>query len=256
MKRISIIEYFSFGTCVRYLQDIKSGDMIKGQPFVLENIGRFVTTLEELGLVVTLSTRAAFDLKELRKELDKVKDKAATLSEEQAERLQILITDIRKTLEPELLQCEAFIVTPKILDTKKLLDNVDSLLRPNVFSALPDITKYDLMEAGKCIAFERPTAAAFHLLRGTESVLRFFYCTLIHRNRVSPLLWANIVNDLRNRPKSKKHVTLYNNLDNIRWSYRNPTQHPEKIYDIHEVQDLWPLCIEAINRMTQILLAT
>jgi len=42
-------------------------------------------------------------------------------------------------------------------------------------------------------------------------------------------------------------------LDNIRRSFRNPTQHPDKIYDIQEVQDLFGLCIDAINRMITLL---
>jgi hypothetical protein len=46
---------------------------------------------------------------------------------------------------------------------------------------------------------------------------------------------------------------LLDNLDNIRHSFRNPTQHPDKIYDIQEVQDLFGLCIDAVNRMVKIL---
>jgi hypothetical protein len=62
-----------------------------------------------------------------------------------------------------------------------------------------------------------------------------------------------MVNDLRIRTRTKKHVTLYNNLDNIRLSFRNPTQHPEMIYNLDEVQDLWALCVEVINRMINII---
>src|SRR5258706_16076864 len=105
---------------------------------------------------------------------------------------------------------------------------------------MPPIAKYDVEEAGKCIAFERPTAAAFHLLRGTESVLKDFYCTMIKQKRCQ-LMWGPMVADLRKRPKTKKNIVLLDNLDNIRRSFRNPTQHPEKIYDIQEVQDLWGL---------------
>lgn len=255
MKKQPIAGYYWFGTNVRYLQDATVGTPIKGRGNILENIDRLLANLNALGLQVTRRASAYHDLVAFREELEKVTDKDAELSADQSSKLSELMTDIRKTLEAELLGHEAFIVTPKILDTKKLLDNVDSLLAPNIFSALPELTQYDLIEAGKCIAFERPTAAAFHLLRGTEAVLRLFYCTLVCRKRVSPLLWGNMVNDLRNRQKTKKHGTLYNNLDSIRLSYRNPTQHPEKIYDIHEVQDLWPLCVEVINRMIRILKA-
>jgi hypothetical protein len=53
---------------------------------------------------------------------------------------------------------------------------------------------------------------------------------------------------MRNRGKPPAGPLL-NNLDNIREHYRNPTQHPDKVYDINEVQDLFGLCIDAINRM-------
>jgi hypothetical protein len=42
---------------------------------------------------------------------------------------------------------------------------------------------------------------------------------------------------------------ILQNLDHIRVNFRNPTQHPDKIYDIQEVQDLFGLCVDAANRM-------
>ena len=51
-------------------------------------------------------------------------------------------------------------------------------------------------------------------------------------------------------PDDRLGIVLLNNLDNIRQSFRNPTQHPEKIYDIQEVQDLWSLCVDVVNRMS------
>lgn len=252
MEKKSIQGYFFFGTAVRYLQDAKAEHKIFGTGFVLDNIDRCLKELDELGLKVTKI--ASWELEQFRNKLAKITDKSSVLSEAQANELNQICDSLRSTLEAELRTLEAFIVTPKRFDIDKLLDDVGSLMSPGVFSALPEITQYDLTEAGKCIAFERPTAAAFHLLRGTEAVLRHFYFTLIRTRRVSHLLWGDIVQDLRTRKKTKQHTTLYNNLDNIRHSYRNPTQHPDAIYDIHEVQDLAPLCLEAITRMTKIIL--
>jgi hypothetical protein len=133
------------------------------------------------------------------------------------------------------------------------LENIGSLLAPGVYRKLPELARYDFAEAGKCIAFERPTAAAFHILRGTEGVLKHFYLTMIKRGRIKNLLWGPVVEDLRAHRKTQKHEVLYSNLDNIRRSFRNPTQHPDMTYDIHEVQDLLPLCIETINRMVKIM---
>lgn len=248
MERKSILEYFFFGTCVRYLQDAIVGHELI---MIVRNIDNCLNWLNSLGLHVTQN--ASRDLVSFRDELHKITKKDTGLSPEQSQDLSRICSQLRITLEAELVSHEAFIVTPKRFDTNKLLYDIGSLMTPNVFSALPEITRYDLMEAGKCIAFELPTAAAFHLLRGTEAELRLFYCTLILRSQVSPLLWGEMTKDLRNRQKTKKHTTLYNNLDNIRLSYRNPTQHPDAIYDIHEVQDLCPLCFEAISRMAKIL---
>lgn len=91
------------------------------------------------------------------------------------------------------------------------------------------------------------------MLRGTEDVLRFYYKQMIRRQRVSSLMWGPIVIDLRKRTITKKYTALNNNLDNIRSSYRNPTQHPDAIYDIQQAQDLWPICVEAINKMIGVL---
>lgn len=145
----------------------------------------------------------------------------------------------------------AFVVTEKRIDVEKLLSDVSGLLIPAVFDSMPEIAKYDFTEAGKCIAFDRPTAAAFHLLRATESVLREFYCSIVKQNRVRVLLWKPMVEHLKKRRK-KPPEELLNHLDHIRNSFRNPTQHPEKIYDIQEVQDLFSLCIDVVNRMVKL----
>jgi len=253
VEKKSIRAYFSIGTSMRFLQDVRAEYKYKIFPHagILYNIDRCLNAFDELGLEVTKI--AADELKTFRRKLIKIKDRKALLSDKQSAELKQICDKLRPTLQAELETIEAFVVTPKRFDTDKLLDDVGSLMTPGVFSALPQITQYDLMEAGKCIAFERPTAAAFHLLRATEAELRHFYCTLVRTKRVSPLLWGEITRDLRKRKKTKQYITLYNNLDNIRNSYRNPTQHPDAIYDIHEAQDLLPLCFEAISRMVKTL---
>jgi hypothetical protein len=46
-------------------------------------------------------------------------------------------------------------------------------------------------------------------------------------------------------------VELLDTLDNIRTNFRNPTNHPEKIFEIDKVQDLIFLCVDSINRMVK-----
>lgn len=241
----SIGGYFLFGTCVRFLQDARKGQFIHGNGYMIDNLQHLFNHLDELNLQVT--QRASHNLKELMTELQ-ASEQTSLLTDVQATKLGGFVNDLRKTLEAELGGFEAYVVTPKRLDVTKLLDTVYDLFAPDVYWLLPEIAMHDFAEAGKCIAFECPTAAAFHILRATESVLRDYYCRMIKKSRCD-LMWGPIILDLRKRRKTQHKKVLLNNLDNIRLSFRNPTQHPEKIYDIQEVQDVWGLCVDVVNRM-------
>jgi hypothetical protein len=249
MQPVPINDYFFFGTAVRYLQDAAKGATIHGDGFILWNLDQFFERLEELNLQVT--KRVAYDLFRLRQELAEL-PADATLTVELASKLGYEVGSMRKTLEAELAGMEAFVISPKRIDVEKLLKDPGSLLAPDAFAALTENERLDISEAARCIAFERPTAAAFHLMRATEGVLRDFYSHFVKKNRCSPLLWYPMVAGLQKHRKAKKHEVILRNLDNIRLSFRNPTQHPDKTYDIHEAQDLWGLCVDAINRMTKI----
>jgi hypothetical protein len=245
MQSKSIWEYIMFGTSLRYLQDAREGWPVHKEEYVLQNIDWFLEKLQPFGLKVT--ARASFGLRALRDEFAKL-DKEHKLTAQEAKKLGGIMNDLRNTLNAEARGIVAFVVTDKRLDVNRLLQDLRGLLAPKVFDAMPDIARYDFTEAGRCIAFERPTAAAFHLLRGTESVFRNYYCSIVRRNRVKPLLWGAMVESLGKCRKPPERPLL-DNLDNIRRSFRNPTQHPEKVYDIEEVQDLFGLCVDVVNRM-------
>jgi hypothetical protein len=244
MQSKPISSYINFGTELRYLLDAGEGWRAHGSSFVLGNIDRFFAHLTEFDLPVTM--RASYELTMLKEKLAKT-NSDYKLSAHEAIELTKIIDEVRNTLFAEARGKIAFIVTDKRIDVNKLLSDVPALMAPNIFESLPDIAAHDFIEAGKCIAFERPTAAAFHLMRGTEAVLRHLYCSVVKRSRVQ-LLWKKMVDHLRSRQKPPPKPLL-DNLDNIRHSFRNPTQHPDKIYDIQEVQDLFGLCIDVINRM-------
>jgi hypothetical protein len=220
MKSKSIFDYFFFGTSVRYLQDVAAGYQVHDVPagsMVLTNIHTFLRTLVALGLQVT--RRTAVPLEEFAKNLSSLPP-GAVVTAEDAKNINELMEQIRPTLEAELAGFEAYVVSPKRVDVARLLTDVPFLLAPNTFGKLPDIAKFDLTEAGKCIAFERATAAAFHLLRATEAVLKLYYCASVRRNRVE-LMWGPMVQNLRARAKGRNKDTLLNNLDDIRLHFRN-----------------------------------
>jgi len=251
MKYQSLLKFYWFGTCLRYLQDASSGYLIHGSGRILSNIEEFFKYLDALQLIVT-SRLAHRKLDDLLNKLRETEDDSK-LDSESASELASAISLIRDTLEVEIEGVGAYTPTPKRLNLDHLISNVKDLFSPNTFECLPEISRYDYSEAGKCIAFERSTAGAFHILRGTEGVLRWYYFKMVRRNRISSNLWGPIVGDLRQKTLTKKYDILNNHLDNIRKSFRNPTQHPEATFDIHEVQDLWSVCVDVVNRMVKIL---
>lgn len=222
------------------------GDSQEGM-YVRSNLQELFEYIHELNLPVTVRHGAYRKLMEVLEELKELPDETL-LSQQQATAIRDGIEQIRETLEAELKGVEAYTVTPKRYDVGLLIENVGALLAPGVYEKLPNMAKFDLREAGKCLAFERPTATAFHLMRATEGILRAFYANLVKRGRTETL-WGPIVSDLRKRRAARSYAILLDNLDNIRRSFRNPTQHPEATYDIEQVQDLWGLCTDAINRM-------
>jgi hypothetical protein len=62
-------------------------------------------------------------------------------------------------------------------------------------------------------------------------------------------MWGNMVTQLKAKTKNKPPATLLASLDLIRSAYRNPTQHPEALYDIDSAQDLFGVCIDVIGKM-------
>jgi len=251
MQYQTLFSFYWLGTCLRFLQDAGEGTGVHGSGYITENIDSFFVGLKNLKLKVTIRVSEEL-LCPIHEELKKL-PQGAVLTKEKGKELSTCMTNIRYTLDAELKGIGAYTPTPKRLDLDHLLSTVAELFAPDVFLRLPEIAQYDLSEAGKCIAFERPTAAAFHLMRATEAVLRFYYESMVKQNRINGRMWGPLVQDLRTKKKTARHETLNNHLDNIRVSFRNPTQHPEARYDIHEVQDLWSVCVDVINKMMKVV---
>jgi hypothetical protein len=74
-------------------------------------------------------------------------------------------------------------------------------------------------------------------MRCVEGALRSYYCTVLKRHRVKRLVWFDMLDHLASRTNAPPKP-LMDNLNNTRYNFRNPTQHPEARYDQDEAQDL------------------
>lgn len=208
-------------------------------------IESFFNLLEEYEMPVTL--RAADELREF---FDKIKHReiGTRFSKAEAAELRNIIVSLEKTFWAEVAGIHSFFTTDKKILIDKLTSDCEMLFPEGIFGELSEIAKYDVKEAGMCIAFERSTAAAFHILRATEDILRMLYCCCVKRGRVKVLTWGNITKDLEKKRK-KPSNGIMKNLDYIRSNFRNPTIHPEVRHDIEEAQSLFILSIDVISKM-------
>jgi len=99
--------------------------------------------------------------------------------------------------------------------------------------------------AGRCIAFELPTAAGFHVARATETII----LKLMDAAGMPPLAsrnWGAYVNVLK---KSSVDAKITEHIDQVRELHRNPLIHPEESLDMSEALVLWTVCIGLIGAM-------
>jgi hypothetical protein len=248
MERRSIHGYIWVGTALRYLADADVNWAVHGPGFVVDNANALRSWLEYVKLPVTLRAYDAV-LGPLVETL-KATDQGHLLTAAESAQLKEGAKALRQVVDAEAKGTMAYVAIDRRYDVIKLMDDPGSLFAPGVLAKLSPVAQNDIAEAGKCIAFGLPTAAAFQILRATEDTLRQVYFKYVRRNRMKMLLWGPIVSALQARRKRPADVLLQQ-LNNIRVSFRNPTDHPEKVYDIEEAQDLFALCVDVINRMAK-----
>ena len=246
MRKVNIAGYWAFGYNY-YLLRFRSKDrpLRKGTESLSSLLNDLFDMLDHLDLRVTRA--AAGDLDKIRTRVKSGGDNAmvdAALAKE----VSSACHKLHETLQAELGLRTVFMVTPKRLPLETLLESPAKIFATNIFHQLPSISKFDFASACLCIAFDLPTAAGFHAMRGVEGVLRHYYCSVVKRGRPRKLLWGPMVEHLRKRSDAPPKPLL-DSLDNIRENCRNPTQHPDARYDMDEAQDLLAVSGDATNRM-------
>jgi hypothetical protein len=136
---------------------------------------------------------------------------------------------------------DVFTVMKKgIYDTRLLMRYPEEKLPDRLRKFLPKQTLDDWKEAGRCLAFEVPTACAFHICRGTEALMLGYYEALTKHPWAFPKKdWKIYIEQLGvvGAPKS-----ITTRLDEIRDMDRNAYTHPDKTVSLDEAPVLFELC--------------
>jgi hypothetical protein len=151
-------------------------------------------------------------------------------------------------LKSELLVADAYFVTSKFgYDTTTLIGNAENHFPAELPTKSPESIG-DLREAGKCLAFELSTAAGFHVLRATESVVRSYW-TAVSKGapHPRPKTMGTYARKLEEQKLGQKKTV--ETLKQITALHRNPLIHPNESLNLEEAIGLFAICRSAIAAM-------
>lgn len=245
MKPTSITKYIQIGLELSYLRSAKEGVNIHRSNGILENIFLFIKNIDQSELEVTKN--ALWELENFKNKLESFEE-GYTLNSDDTKELFDIMDKLLFVLNAESLTKYIFIVSEKRIDVDKLIFDIKTLFAEDVFNLLPGGVKWVYIESGRCLAFECSTASAFLALRGVEGLLRFLLSKLAPKIDTSKMNWGPLITHLKKLSIPELSVLL-DNLDRIRDNYRNPTNHPEKIFNIEEAQDLFNMCVGVVNEI-------
>jgi hypothetical protein len=159
--------------------------------------------------------------------------------------------EFEKEFEREHHNLSVFTVLPKgIYDTRLLIDTPENEFPETVRAVFTTQIIHDLKQAGRCLAFECPTASAFHTFRATEALLLKYYEVVTGKPWDKPQRdWEKYVEALQKLPNSNKDVL--SRLDDIRKLDRNPYTHPDRNVTLDEAPMLFRLTHGVMYRMAE-----
>lgn len=157
------------------------------------------------------------------------------------------IAHLGSVLSSELSQANTFfVVQVRGWDTDTLINEADRVLDEESRSLLPALAKTDMKEAGRCLAFDLPTAVGFHVFRAVESVVKEYFPIFElslppeEKRGIGPYLGA-----LKPGLDSKIEGMLVHLKDH----YRNPLMHPDLVLERDEAANVFSFAQSAISQM-------
>lgn len=243
--------YIHIGLCLRLLRNVVATDK---PPLATKTIDLLVANLQKGNFEVSLAAMKSVSFGDMHKAL-KGADTEKPLGDSLSSDVSSEFSTLENIVFAEAITKKIYVLPSRRFNTEYLLSSPEKLLKGGSFTKLEEIAKLDFASSCRCILFGEATAAAFHILRATESVLKSYYFHHRRQKRLPKPMWGPMLDQLRAKTRNRPSEPLLASLDLIRSAYRNPTQHPEAIYEIDSAQDLFGVCLDVIGKMTEELSA-
>lgn len=258
MQELNLIKFYNIGKELKDLNTLVTGEPVFDSLMKLANVETRLTEFwnETLELQIP-KTREAVKLLmrqvggTQRRFIEAIKTKSedATLTLAENTAIKSALSGFEREFEHESQELGVFGVTPKgDRSVRILLEDAAQKFPQNLLAVMPSDTINDLRQAGRCLAFELPTACAFHICRATEALMLAYYETLTGN------AWASSRRDWHTYNSHLATLgapsTITNRLNEIREN-RNSYAHPDITVPIDEASVIYELCSGVIFYMAK-----
>jgi hypothetical protein len=157
--------------------------------------------------------------------------------------------EFRTVLGADLGVAATYVVhQPGVLSVDSLIAGASAVFE-GYLDRVPEAAKWDTDQAGRCIAFDLPTAAGFHIARATETILlKYLQAFGQSISKESQRNWGQYTKIMRDNSAGSNEKVL-STIDQIRKLHRNPLLHPDVTLIMAEALGLWAICCSAIQAM-------
>ncbi|WP_028969017.1 hypothetical protein [Sphingomonas sp. URHD0057] len=165
------------------------------------------------------------------------------------------VEQFRTVLIADLRIMASFTVTRSgIFDVNQLVNCARNVLPTAAFIAVSEDVLKEVDDAGKCLAFNLPTACGFHAMRAVERVIKRYLADFLPAKEIQKFNnWGQYLGALERQRESdaepKPTAEAIALLRQIKEIYRNPVIHPDRTLSSEEAATLFHSTVAAISRV-------
>lgn len=150
-------------------------------------------------------------------------------------KIRTALKELETVLSAELQSMNTYFISQTLAyNTADLISSAENMLPEIIRRVIEPTAIADIQQAGRCIAFDLPTGAGFHIMRATESVIRQYH-QLVVKLKPKSRNWGKYIEALKKHKADPKIVVV---LDQLREMHRNPIMHPEVVLTSDEATTL------------------
>ncbi len=175
------------------------------------------------------------------------------LSSGQAFSIREAVNEFETVLKAELSGWDAYFVSQKgAFSTSDLIDGAETMLVESARSLLSKEALEDIRQTGRCLAFNLGTAAAFHVVRATETFIWKYYEEVVgNLPPVKMRNWGAYIRNLEKTGKADNKIIGW--MKQIKDEYRNPVLHPNETVSPDDALEFINACLSLMASIARVL---